>query len=148
MATTCNQELQASINQSHASIEHMTYEIGSTNSCIEKVEHKFDTMEAKFTTQFIAKLHYVVLYLDPEHWQWWQWHKNSCQGYISWTQFVAELYAHFDTNTHYLDHLTKLKQSCTVEEFITSFEHLSFQIEGMSNAFFHECFISGLKDEI
>jgi hypothetical protein len=28
--------------------------MGSTNSRIEKVEHKFDTMEANFTTQFTA----------------------------------------------------------------------------------------------
>jgi hypothetical protein len=166
MATTCNQELQASINQDHASIEHMTSEIGSINSRIEKVEHKFDTMEAKFTTQFtslqfginqllhhpadpsssdqldvvdssqslhfhpnsfhhelhlpcievnkfdgsnpigwvtqmehyfslhgitdeLAKLRYVFLYLDPECWQWWKWRKNSRQGYIAWTQFIA-----------------------------------------------------------
>jgi hypothetical protein len=157
MATTRTQELQASINQAHASIEHMTSEIGSNNSHIERVEHKFDTMEAKFTTQFtalqsainqllnrpmdpsssdqpdvvdssqslhfqpnsfhreprlphvevnkfdgsdptgwvtqmehyfslhgitdeLAKLRYVVLYLDPERWKWWQWRKNSRQG--------------------------------------------------------------------
>jgi hypothetical protein len=54
MATTRTQELQTSINQAHASIEQMTFEIGSNNSCIERVEHKFDTMEAKFTTQFTA----------------------------------------------------------------------------------------------
>jgi flagellar capping protein FliD len=54
METTRNQELQDSINQAHASIKKMTSEIGSTNSRIEKVEHKFDTMEAKFTTQFTA----------------------------------------------------------------------------------------------
>jgi len=35
-----------------------------------------------------------------------------------------------------------------VEDFITSFENLAFRIEGMSDAFFHEFFISGLKDEI
>jgi hypothetical protein len=99
-------------------------------------------------TDELAKLRYVVLYLDPEHCQWWQWRKNSRQGYISWTQFVAKLYARFDTDTHYLGRLTKLKQSCTVEDFITTFEHLAFRTEGMSDAFFRECFISGLKDEI
>jgi hypothetical protein len=41
-----------------------------------------------------------------------------------------------------------LKQSGIVEDFITSFEHLDFRMEGMTNAFFRECFISGLKDEI
>jgi hypothetical protein len=35
-----------------------------------------------------------------------------------------------------------------VEDFIASFERLDFQIEGMSDAFFRECFISGLKDKI
>jgi len=79
----------------------------------------------------LAKLHYVVLYLDPERWQWWKWHKNSPHGYIAWTQFVSELYDCFDTDTHYLGCLTKLKQSCTVEDFITSFEHLAFRTKGM-----------------
>jgi hypothetical protein len=35
-----------------------------------------------------------------------------------------------------------------VEDFITAFEHLAFRTEGMFDAFFRECFISGLKDEI
>jgi len=41
-----------------------------------------------------------------------------------------------------------LKQSGIVEDFIIAFEWMAFWIEGMSNAFFQECFISGLKDEI
>jgi hypothetical protein len=67
---------------------------------------------------------------------------------VAWTQFVVELYEHFDTETHHLGHLKKLKQSVTVEDFIATFERFSFHIEGMSDAFFRECFISGLKDEI
>jgi hypothetical protein len=74
--------------------------------------------------------------------------KNSCQGYISWTQFVADLYEHFDTDTNHLGHLKKLKQLGTVEDFIVAFERLDFRTEGMSDAFFRECFINGLKDEI
>jgi hypothetical protein len=35
-----------------------------------------------------------------------------------------------------------------VEDFIASFERLAFHTEGMSDAFFRECFISVLKDEI
>jgi hypothetical protein len=61
---------------------------------------------------------------------------------------VTELYECFDTDTNHLGHLTKLKQSIIVEDFIASFEHLAFQTEGMSDAFFRECFISGLKEEI
>jgi hypothetical protein len=37
----------------------------------------------------LSKLKYGVLHLDLEHWQWWQWRKNSRQGYVAWTQFVA-----------------------------------------------------------
>jgi hypothetical protein len=155
----------------------MTYELGSTNSCLTQfdtqVQQKFDTMEEKLMNQFntlhssvnyllnypvgpsssdqldvvdsshslhfqsnslhrnpclpcikvnkfdgsdpmgwvtqtehyfslhgitdeLAKLRYVVLYLDPERWKWWKWCKNSRQGYISWTQFVAYLYDRFE----------------------------------------------------
>jgi hypothetical protein len=35
-----------------------------------------------------------------------------------------------------------------VEDFISAFEHLAFRTKGMSNDFFREFFISGLKDEI
>jgi hypothetical protein len=47
-----------------------------------------------------------------------------------------------------LGHLKKLKQLGTVEDFIVSFEHMAFRTEGMSNAFFREHFINGLKGEI
>jgi hypothetical protein len=84
----------------------------------------------------LSKLRYGVLHLDQERWQLWKWRKTSCQGYIAWTHFVAELYEHFDTDTNHLGHLKKLKQSGTVEDFIASFERLDFRIEGMSDAFF------------
>jgi hypothetical protein len=44
--------------------------------------------------------------------------------------------------------LTKLKQSGTVEDYITTFEQLAFHTKGMLDTFFHECFISGLKEDI
>jgi hypothetical protein len=61
---------------------------------------------------------------------------------------VADIYERFDTNTNHLGRLKKLKQSGTVEEFIAAFERLDFRIEGMSDVFFRECFISGLKEDI
>jgi hypothetical protein len=112
---------------------------------VTQMEHYFSLYDI---TDDLAKLRYGVLHLDQERWQWWQWRKTSRQGYIAWTQFVAELYERFDTDTNHLGHLTKLKQSGTVEDFIASFERLAFRTEGMSDAFFRECFISGLKDEI
>ena len=35
-----------------------------------------------------------------------------------------------------------------MEDFIAAFERLDFHTKGMSDAFFQECFISGLKDDI
>jgi hypothetical protein len=112
---------------------------------VTQMEHYFSLYNI---TDDLAKLRYGVLHLDQERWQWWQWRKTSRQGYIAWTQFVAELYERFDTDTNHLGRLTKLKQSGTVEDFIATFEHLAFQTEGMTDAFFRECFISGLKEEI
>jgi hypothetical protein len=112
---------------------------------VTQMEHYFSLYDIIYD---LAKLWYGVLHLDQERWQWWQWRKNSRHGYIAWTQFVTKLYERFDTDTNHLGHLKKLKQSGTIEDFIASFECLTFQIEGMTDAFFRECFISGLKDEI
>jgi hypothetical protein len=99
-------------------------------------------------TDVLDKLRYGVLYLDPECWKWWKWRRKSRQGHVAWIQFVAELYDCFDTETHSLGRLTKLKQSGTVEEFIDAFEQLAFRTKGISDTFFRECFIIGLKDDI
>jgi hypothetical protein len=112
---------------------------------VTQMEHHFSLYDI---IDDLAKLRYGVLHLDQERWQWWQWRKTSCQGYIAWTQFVTEFYEHFDTYTNHLGHLIKLKQSRIVEDFIASFERLAFRTEGMTDAFFQECFISDLKEEI
>jgi hypothetical protein len=112
---------------------------------VTQMEHYFSLYDI---IDDLAKLRYGVLHLDQERWQWWQWRKTSCQGYIAWTQFVTELYECFDMDTNHLVHLTKLKQSGIVEDFIATFEHLDFRIEGMTDAFFRECFINGLKEDI
>jgi hypothetical protein len=109
---------------------------------VTQMEHYFSLYNI---TDDLAKLRYGVLHLNQERWQWLQWRKTSRQGYISWTQFVAELYERFDTDTNHLGRLTKLKQSGTVEDYIAAFERLDFRTEGMTDAFFRECFISGLK---
>jgi hypothetical protein len=87
---------------------------------VTQMEHYFSLYNI---TDDLAKLRYSVLHLDQEHWQW---RKTSRQGYISWTQFVAELYECFDIDTNHLGYLTKLKQSGTVEDFIATFERLAF----------------------
>jgi hypothetical protein len=112
---------------------------------VSQMEHYFSLYGI---TNKLAKLRYGVLHVDQERWQWWQWRKNSREGYVAWTHFAVKLYECFDTNTNHLGRLTKLKQYGIMEDFITSFERLDFHIEGMSNAFFQEFFISGLKDDI
>jgi hypothetical protein len=86
---------------------------------VTQMEHYFSLYGITYD---LAKLSYGVLHLDQERWQWWQWRKNSHQGYVAWTHFVVELYERFDTDTNHLDCLIKLKQSGTVEDFIAAFE--------------------------
>jgi hypothetical protein len=112
---------------------------------VTQMEHYFSLYGI---TDDLAKLRYGVLHLDQERWQWWKWRKTSRQGYIAWSQSMTHLYELFDTDTNHLGCLTKLKQSGKVEDFIVSFECLDFQTEGMTDAFFQECLISGLKEEI
>jgi hypothetical protein len=51
-------------------------------SWVTQMAHYFSLYNIK---DELAKLWYGVLHLDQEHWQWWQWIKNSHQGYIAWT---------------------------------------------------------------
>jgi hypothetical protein len=98
-------------------------------SWVTQMEHYFSLYEI---IDELAKHRYGVLHLDQECWQW---RKTSHQGYVAWTHFVAKLYQRFDTDTNHLGHLTKLKQSGTVEDFIAAFERLDFHTEGTSDAF-------------
>jgi hypothetical protein len=103
------------------------------------MEHYFSFYDI---TDDLEKLHIDVLYLDHECCKWC---KNSHRGFVAWTQFVAYLYEFFDIDTHHLGHLTKMKQLGIVEYYITTFEKLDLRTNGMSNTFFRECFISGLR---
>jgi hypothetical protein len=47
---------------------------------VTQMEHYFSLY---VITNYLAKLLYSVLHLDQECWQWWQWRKNSRQGYIA-----------------------------------------------------------------
>jgi hypothetical protein len=86
---------------------------------VTQMEHYFSLY---FITNELAKLWYGVLHIYEERWQWWQWRKNACQGYVAWTHFVVEIYECFDTDTNHLGRLKKLKQSGTMEDFIVVFK--------------------------
>jgi hypothetical protein len=123
--------------------------------------HKFDgsnpagwvsQMEQYFSLHDIrddeTKLHVGVLYLDQECWQWWQWHKKCYPGPPNWNMFSKAVCACFDRESQFLGRLTKLCQTGSVTDFIMTFEQLAICTEGLSDEFYLECFISGLKEAI
>jgi hypothetical protein len=62
--------------------------------------------------------------------------------------FTKAVCAHFDRESHFLGRLTKLHQTGLVSYFIMTFEQLAIRTEGLSDEFYLECFLSGLKDAI
>ena len=54
----------------------------------------------------------------------------------------------FDHDSAFLGRLTKLRQTGTVDEYITAFEALAFRTGGLQDEFYTECFVSGLKEAI
>jgi len=76
------------------------------------------------------------MYLDNERWQWWEWHQRCNGPFRTWTQFTKALQDHFDEESYFLSHLTKLRQTGTVDEYITAFEALAFRTWGLSDVFY------------
>eukprot|EP00253_Pinus_taeda_P023718 PITA_23718 len=69
-------------------------------------------------------------------------------GSMTWPKFTKALQDRFDQESCFLGHLTKLQQTGTVGEYITTFEALAFRTWGLSDGFYTECFISGLREAI
>ena len=88
------------------------------------------------------------MYLDNERWQWWEWHQRCTGPFRTWTKFTKALQDCFDQESSFLGRLTKLRQTGIVDEYITAFEALAFRTWGLSDVFYTECFISGLKEAI
>ena len=95
-----------------------------------------------------TKIHVGVVYLDQERWKWWKWNKKCYPRLPNWTMFTKAVCARFDRESHFWGRLTKLQQTGLVVEFISTFEQLAIRTEGLSNAFYLECFINGLKEAI
>eukprot|EP00253_Pinus_taeda_P017311 PITA_17311 len=123
--------------------------------------HKFDgshpaawvaQMEQYFNLNYIldneTQLTVGSMYLDNERWQWWQWHQRCNGRPLTWDTFKKALIERFDHESTFLGRLTKLRQTGTVDEYITAFEALAFCTMGLQDAFYTECFISGLKEAI
>eukprot|EP00253_Pinus_taeda_P027980 PITA_27980 len=88
------------------------------------------------------------MYLDNERWQWWEWHRRCNAPFLTWDKFKKSLTDRFDQESSFLGRLTKLRQTGIVDEYITTFEAFAFRTRGLSDVFYTECFISGLKEAI
>ena len=96
----------------------------------------------------VTQLSVGSMYLDNEKWQWWKLHQCCYGRPLAWQTFKKALTDHFDHESNFLGHLTKLRQKRTVNEYITSFESLAFRTRGLHDEFYVECFVSGLKEAI
>ncbi|XP_061347791.1 uncharacterized protein LOC133293270 [Gastrolobium bilobum] len=88
-------------------------------------------------------------YFEGKALQWYQWfNKNSTIN--SWPKFLKSLQTKFGPSEleDSQGQLTKLFQTGTVLEYQEQFEHLSTQVDGLSESFLVSCFVSGLKHEI
>eukprot|EP00253_Pinus_taeda_P015118 PITA_15118 len=88
------------------------------------------------------------MYLDNERWQWWEWHQCCNTAFRTWDKFKKTLTDRFDQDSALLVRLPKLRQTGTMDEYITAFEALDFHTRGLSDVFYMECFIIGLKEAI
>ncbi len=95
-----------------------------------------------------TKIRVVTMYLDSQRWQWALWHQRRNAPFSSWVQFTKALRDRFEQGDSFLGSLTKLRQTGTVDEYITAFEALAFRTQHLSDEFYTECFISGLKEAI
>jgi len=95
-----------------------------------------------------TKLTVGTRYLDNEREQWVEWYQRCNGPFQSWAQFAKSLRSRFEQEDSFLGRLTKLRQTGTVEEYITTFEALAFRIKGLTDEYYMECFIFGLKEAI
>ena len=120
--------------------------------------HKFDgshtsawlaQMEQYFQLNHIidegTKLMVGTMYLDSERWQWKEWYQRCNAQFQNWGQFAKALRNRFEQEDSFLGRLTKLRQTGTMDEYITAFEALAFYTKGLIDEFYMECFINGLK---
>ena len=88
------------------------------------------------------------MYLDNERWQWWEWHQRCNGSFMTWATFKKALTECFDHEFSFLGRLTKLRQTGTVDKYVTAFEAIAFHTRDLPDAFYTECFINGLKEAI
>ncbi|KAJ0588628.1 putative retrotransposon gag domain-containing protein [Helianthus annuus] len=81
-----------------------------------------------------------------------QWHRwfTKLKGPMTWAEFSQALLARFGPTDYEnpAEALSRLKHTTTVAQYQESFEKLSHQVDGLSDAFLMACYIGGLKDEV
>jgi hypothetical protein len=105
-----------------------------------------DIPEAMWTTA-------AYLHMDDNAEKWMQVYKKK-HGTSSWTAFMQAVQHKFGAYDykHAVDELLELQQLGSVEDYVTEFEALQFQLtmhdQGMGETYFVSQFIKGLKPEI
>ncbi|XP_061341120.1 uncharacterized protein LOC133287507 [Gastrolobium bilobum] len=145
-----------STNQPHASKDHAAAKnlrlkvsrydgLVDPQGWIYKINQFFDFYDMEEE----QRLKIAPFYFEGKALKWYQWfHKNSTID--SWPKFLQSLQIRFGPSKmeDYQGQLTKLLQTGTVLEYQEQFEHLSNQVDGLSESFLVSCFISGLKKDI
>ena len=107
-----------------------------------------EIFQSEYIYDYERQLSNGKMYLDLERCKWWQEHQRSNGRFLTWDAFKKALIERFDHDSNFLGRLTKLRQTGTVDEYITAFETLAFRTMGLQDDFYMECFISGLKEAI
>ncbi|RZR71849.1 hypothetical protein BHM03_00007908 [Ensete ventricosum] len=102
-----------------------------------------------YRTDDATRVEIAAIHLEGDAIQWFNWFKHNHRG-LSWQQFNERLLDRFGPiNFNNVDgQLTKIRQTSTIQEYQTRFEHLSKQMENWSEKQLLGTFIEGLKLEI
>ena len=100
-------------------------------------------------TFYVNKVPLTSFHLEHETLQWFCWYIKAHEE-PKWKCFCQLLLQQFGPSAFddFTKALTKIRQTYTVREYEIEFERLSNHTEGLSDAFYRSCFISGLKDGI
>lgn len=101
------------------------------------------------TLQLIRSFKLLFFHMEGKALSWYSWLMNS-SPLKSWEEFVVALKTHFGPSAYEdpVGVFTKLQQTSTVEDYQSRFEVLSNRIIGLTEEFWINTFISGLREDL
>jgi hypothetical protein len=95
------------------------------------------------------KVNLATIHMEGKALEWFQGYEISNTD-LSWQKFTQDLILRFGPGVFDspIGQLTKLRQVNDVKEYQEQFEALMARARGLTEEFFVECFISGLKDVV